>query len=274
MGPSRPLRLVARDRARRNPLGRPDYVQIHPGYLQIHKVKTWWDAQRASPLDAGPTVGNDAGASEPKRDPVSRIFLIAIAAVAVNCGAGLGLVGWGALQSLGWVDEPAIETVQRQQTALISQLEETVHGLSAAVAGLSARVYSAGDREDALSRRMAEIDAAIGVLRTGMNQMRAAQNAAQESWREPFAELTAAAEKASGEIARLRASLDELSRARHPEVVAINTRIDRIEKAMAQHNLLGPLRGSIQEPGTGRVSLPPENSPAADGHIINLAPAH
>jgi hypothetical protein len=265
-----PLRLVARDRARRNPLGRPDYAPIHPGSLQIHKVKTWWDAQLASPLDAGPTVSNDAGASEPKRDPVSRTFLIAIAAVAVNCGAGLGLVGWGALQSLGWVDEPAIETVQRQQTALISQLEETVHGLSAAVAGLSALVYS----EDALSRRMAEIDAAIGVLRTGMNQMRAAQNAAQESWREPVAELAAAAAKASGEIARLRASLEELSRARHPEVVAINTRIDRIEKAMAQHNLLGPLRGSIQEPGTGRVSLLPENSPAADGHIINLAPAH
>jgi hypothetical protein len=266
MGPARPLRLVARDRARRNPGGRPDYVQTH-------KVKAWWDAQRASPLDAGPTASNAAAGSEQKRDPAARTFLIAIAAVAVNCGAGLGLVGWGALQSLGLVDEPAIETVQRQQTGLISQLEATVQGLSAAIAGLSARVYSAGDREDALSRRMAEIDAAIGVLRTGMNQMRAAQGAAQESWREPVAELTAAAARARGEIVRLRASLDDLSRGRQPEVVvAINTRIDRIEKAMAQHNLLGPLRGSIQEPGAGRGPLPPEGSPAADGHIINLMP--
>ena len=163
---------------------------------------------------------------------------------------------------------------QRRQAALISQLDETVHGLDAAVAGLSARVDSAAGREEAANRRMAEIDGTLGVLRTSIHEIRAAQNAAEESWREPVAELKAAATRERGEIVRLRASLDELSRARRPETVAIGARIDRIEQAMVQHNLLGPIRGSIQEPARRGSAASPENSPAADGHIINLTPAH
>jgi hypothetical protein len=74
---------------------------------------------------------------------------------------------------------------------------------------------------------------------------------------------------------RLRASDDELSRSRQPELVAIGTRIDRVEQAMVQHNLLGPIRGSIQEPNVRRASAAArESPPATDGHIINLTPAN
>ncbi len=268
MGPSRPLRLVTRDRARRNPVTRP-------AYAPIQKLKAWSDAKLASTLNAGPAPADADGASGSKRHPAARALLIAMMVmVGVNFGAVVGLVGWGALQALGLVAEPAIETAQRRQAALISQLDETVHGLDAAVAGLSARVDSAAGREEAANRRMAEIDGTLGVLRTSIHEIRAAQDAAEKSWREPVAELKAAATRERGEMVRLRASLDELSRARQPETVAVGARIDRIEQAMARHNLLGPIRGSIQEPARHEPLASPESSPAADGHIINLTPAH
>jgi hypothetical protein len=245
MGPLGALKLVARDR-RRNLVSRP-------AYAQIQKLKAWSDAKLASASKAGPLSGDASGAASndtsgapgSKRDRAGRVVVIAIAAVAVNFGAGVGLMGWGALQALGLVAEPAIESVQRKQTALMSQLDTTVHALTAAVVGLSARVYSAGEREDAASLRMAEIDDALGDLRTGMDELRAAQNAAKESWREPVAELAAAAKRTRGDIVRLRASLDELTEQGQLEAVVIGGRLDRIEKAMVQRNLLAPLRGSI-----------------------------
>jgi hypothetical protein len=269
MMPSQPLRRVTHDRARRSPAGRPDY-------LQIHKAKAAADAERDAAADAGPATTDAGGAAAPKRNRATRAFLIVlIAAVAVNFGAVLGLVGWGVLQALGLAGEPAIEAVQREQAASISQLDATVHALHAAVMGLSARANPAGDRDEATSRRMAEIDAALGVLRTGMNDMRAAQNAAEETWRKPVADLTASVAKVRSEIVGLRASLDEVNRPRQPEAAAIAARIDRIEQAMVQHNLLGPIRGAIREPATPpRSPAAQEGVPAAGGHLINLAPAN
>src|SRR5437667_222259 len=142
MGPSRALRLVARDRARRNPGSRPAQAAIHQG-------NAWWDAKLVSILGTGSAAAEAKGAA-PNRE------------------------------------------------------------------------------------------AGLGVLRSDLDEMRAAQ-AAEQSWREPVAELTAAAAKARGEIVRLRASLDELSKGRQPEVVAIQARIDRMEQAMLQHHLLGAI---------------------------------
>jgi len=255
MRPSQPLRLVARDRARRHPAGRPDFTSI--------RVTAWPDAGLAS-ADAGP-VPADEGAP-PKRNRATRAFLIAlIAAVAVNFGAVSGSVGWSVLQALGWVAAPAIEAMQREQAASLSQLDATVQALNAAVVGLNARADSAGEREGATGRWLAEIDDALGTLR-------AAQNAAEDSWRKPVAELATTVARARGDVVGLRASLDELSRQRQPELVAIGTRIDRIERAMIDRNLLGPIRGSIQETARPR-SIAARESSSADGHIIQLTPA-
>ena len=262
MRPSQPLRLVARDRARRHPAGRPDFTSI--------RVTAWPDAGLAS-ADAGP-VPADEGAP-PKRNRATRAFLIAlIAAVAVNFGAVSGSVGWSVLQALGWVAAPAIEAMQREQAASLSQLDATVQALNAAVVGLNARADSAGEREGATGRWLAEIDDALGTLRTSTNEIRAAQNAAEDSWRKPVAELATTVARARGDVVGLRASLDELSRQRQPELVAIGTRIDRIERAMIDRNLLGPIRGSIQETARPR-SIAARESSSADGHIIQLTPA-
>ena len=268
MGPSRPSRLLVHDRARRDLASRPINTQIV-------KMKAWPEAKPALTADAGPASTEADGIPEPNRaGAVSAAPMAMMVMVGVSFGAVLGLVGWPVLQALGVVNEPAIEVVQRNQADLISRLDATVHVVNAAVAELSARVDSARDRQEAASQFMTEIEASFVALRGSMRELREAQNAAKESWLQPVAELTAAATKARSDIVRLRASLDELSRLRQPEVATIGARIDRIERAMVQHELLGAIRGSIDAPGERPRSLAPrESSSAVDGHIINLKPA-
>jgi outer membrane murein-binding lipoprotein Lpp len=250
MGPSQTARRVTHDRTRRHPLIRPDY-------LQLYKVKAGPDAKPADAPVPSP-------AAPPARSRATRAFLIAlIAAVGINFGAILGLVGWGVLQAFGVFGEPAIEKVQRAQGASIAQIEASVEALNASVTGLSAHVNAAGEREDAASRRVAEIGDAVGVLRIGMNDLRAAQaaQAAEEPWRTPIAELTASVAKLRSDMSGLRASIDE-ARPRQP--ANLGARLERIEQALIQHKLLGPIRGTIEPERTAAAA------PATDGHIISL----
>ncbi|HXW26122.1 MAG TPA: hypothetical protein VEK73_15370 [Xanthobacteraceae bacterium] len=257
MGPSQPARRATHDRARRNPAIRPDY-------LPIYKVK----AEAKPAADAPPAPAQVS--APPQRSRATRAFLIAlIAAVAVNTGALIGLVGWGVLQAFGVFGEPAIETVQREHAASLARLDASVEALNASVMGLSAHVNAAGEREDAANRRVAEIDDALGVLRTGMNDLRAAQPVpGEEPWRQPVADLAASVAKVRGDVTGLRASLDE--RPRPPAGVA--ARLDRIEQAMIAHNLLGPMRGAI-EPDARPAPPAARDDPATDGHIISLPTA-
>ena len=265
MGPSRPSRLMAHDRARRD-------FATRPITAQFVKLKGWPEAKPAP--DAAPS-SPAAESPEPNRDrAIAALPLPMMLMIGVSFGAVLGLVGWPVLQAFGVVNEPVIETVQRNQADLISRLDATVHGLSAAVAELSARVVSATDGQEAASRFMAETDASFVALRSSLRELRAAQDAARESWLQPVAELTAAATKARGDIVRLRASLDELGRLRRPEGAAISARLDRIEQAMGQHRSPGAIRGSIQPPAERPASLAARaSSSAADGHLFDLKPA-
>src|SRR5947208_16020723 len=116
MEPSRPLKLVARDRARRNPVSRPVYAPIQT-------LRAWSDAKLASTLDAGPASADAEGASGPKRQPAARAVLIAMMVlVGVNVGAAVGWLGWGALHGVGWVAGPRLEKVWREQTSSSSYI--------------------------------------------------------------------------------------------------------------------------------------------------------
>jgi hypothetical protein len=254
---------MAHDRAWRNLASRP----ISP---QNVMTKAWPEAQGAVTPDAAPAAPEPDGIPEPARDratlPAAMMVMIAL-----NFGAVLGLVGWPVLQAFGVVNEPAVEVVQRNQAELMSRLDSTVAALNATVADLSGRVASTSDRQEAASQFMAEVDARFVALRRSVRDLREAQNAVNESWLQPVAELNAAATKARGDIVRLRASLEELSRLRHPEAAAIATRLDRIEQAMAQPRLPGAIRGSIQATAERPRSLASaERSAAADGHIFEL----
>ena len=165
---------------------------------------------------------------------------------------------------VGLAAESPFETVQRRQASAIAQLDRTVQALYAAVAGVSAHADFAGHREEAMTRRIDQIDDGLGALHTSLNEVRAAQKAAaaEEPWRKPIAQLTAAVTKAQGDIAGLRTSLDDASPARRTDVAAISQRIDRLEQAMVQNNLIGSMRGSIQDGHALPVST--------NGHIISL----
>jgi hypothetical protein len=255
---------MAHDRARRD-------FATRPITAQFVKVKGWPEAKPATIPDAAPSSAA-ADSPEPNRDrAIAALPLPMMLMIGVSFGAVLGLTGWPVLQALGVVGEPVIETVQRNQADLIARLDATVHGLNAAVAELGARVDSAGERQEAASR---ETEASFVALRRGVRELREAQNAAGESWLQPVAELTAAAARARSDIVRLRASVDELSRLRQPEVAAISARIDRVEHAMAQYRSPGAIRGSIHAPAERPRSVAArEGSSAADGHLFDLKPA-
>src|SRR5262249_54953338 len=150
MGPSQTARRAKRDRARRDPVIRPDY-------LKLYRVKTGPEPSPGTTLQVVPLP-----VAAPPRSRATRASLIVlIAAVGINFGAILGLVGWGVLQAFGVFGEPAIEKVQREHGASISQIEASVEALNASVTGLSAHFNAAGEREDAANRRVAEIGDAI-----------------------------------------------------------------------------------------------------------------
>src|SRR5947209_4504215 len=250
---------MAHDRAWRNLASRP----ISP---QNVTTKGWPEAKSAFAPDASSVSTQAAGIPEPNHDRAG-LPVVLMVMVGVSFGGVLGLVGWPVLQAFGLVNEPVIETVQRNQAELMSRLDTTV-------ADLSVRVASANDRQEAASQFMAEIDTRFVALRKSMRELREAQNAANESWLQPVAELNAAATKARSDIVKVRASLDELSRLRHPEVGAISARIDRIEQAVAQSKLPGAIRGSIHASVERPRSLASaERTSSADGHIFELKPA-
>ena len=247
---------MAHDRAWRNLASRP----ISP--LNV-MTKAWPGAKAAFTPDASSASTETDGIPEPNRErailPVAMMVM-----VGVSFGGVLGLAGWPVLQAFGLVNKSAVEVAQQSQAELMSRLDATV-------ADLSARVASTSDKQEAASQFMAEIDARFVALRKSMRELRDAQNAANESWLQPVAELNAAATKARSDIVRVRASLEELSRLRHPEAAAISARIDRIEQAMAQPKLAGAMRGSIQATVERPRSLASAaRSAAADGHIFEL----
>src|SRR5258705_149410 len=174
MGPSRPSRLMAHDRARRELFSRP--INTH-----IVGMKAWPEAKPAFTPDENPASTEADGIPELNRDRAVSPFPVAMMAmIGVSFGAILGLVGWPMLQALGVVNEPVIEVVQRNQADLISRLDATVHVLNAAVAELSARVDSARDGQEAASQFMTESHASFVALRRSIRELREAQNATKE----------------------------------------------------------------------------------------------
>jgi hypothetical protein len=244
---------MPRDLVRRNLVSRPDA-------LQFRNVRA----------PTGPRLSP----AEPTVRPASRrtgpaILAALIVAVAAAFGSIIGVSGSSAMQEalrlVGLAAESPFETVQRKQASAITELDRTVQALYAAVAGVSAHADFAGHREEAMTRRIDQIDDGLVVLHTSLNELRAAQKAAaaDEPWRKPIAQLTAAVTKAQGDIVGLRTSLDDANPARRTDVAAISQRIDRLEQAMVQNNLIGSMRGSIQD---ARAPLPV----STNGHIISL----
>lgn len=237
MEPARHSRLPMRDRARRIPL--------RPISLPSQAIKP---DIRLVPSSAKPEPTTAIPAPQPQPNRTARVLLVSIFAMTgVSFGGLVGLVGWPMLQAAGVVAPPVIETVQRKQAAMISELETTVSSLNSAVTSMGVRVETITARQDIVNRQVHELDAKLGGLRTSVDELRAQQSAAREAWREPVAELSAATAKTRSEMGRLKSTVDDLARARSSE--------------QSQRALLGQMRSSIRD------------AVATDGHIINLPAA-
>ena len=239
MSPTRPLRVLAPERARRDLLSRPIYPQVV-------RPKALPDATPAATADAALAQADAIPVRKPGR---TRAVLITM--IGLNFGAVIGLVAWPMLQALKLVHEPVIETVQRSQGEVLSQLEASVRALNATVTELHARVTSAGERQEVDRARLAEIDLAMGALRTSLHEMRTTQDAS-------VAELTANATKARSDIVKLRASIEELKGPHQPQATALRAPIR------------GTIAASVAEP---RWPTLPASATKADGHIFDLPPA-
>ncbi len=235
MSPTRPLRVLSPERARRDLPSRPIYPPaIRPKAPEAMSAV----AENAAPDEA------QADTRPAGKRRLTRAVLITM--VGLNFGAVLGLVAWPMLQALQVVSPPVIETVQRNQGDQIAQLDASVRAMSALVTELHARVTSAGERQEVDRARLAEIDLAMGALRTSLDGMRAAQDAS-------VAELTANATKARSDIVKLRASIDELRAPRQPQAAAVRA----------------PIRGTIAaSAGEPRWPTLPASALQADGHIF------
>ena len=261
MEASQRLRRAAWGPSPRGPISRQ-----HP--LQANNVKAPLDIPPAGAPQRPPSSGNDV-VRRRRRQTVRPWKIWLTVAVAVNSSVVLGLAGTSVFaelaRSLGLADESPVEAMQRSQAAAISQLDRAIRALNAAIAGLSARVDFSGDREETANRRMAQIDDAIGGLMVKMSDLRLAQKT--EPWRKPMTELADALTRARSDISELRSSLSETGLSRQPATAAIGARIDRLEQAMVQHQLLGPMRGPIEDPS------PRQSASAGDGHILGLMPS-
>jgi hypothetical protein len=253
MQPAERLRRVVHDRVRRHRLARLD--------LSLGQVITAWPEPAPAEASADSPVRTD----DQRADRPAQVALVV--ALALCFGAVLGFAGSGALQetlrSLGLAAEPAVETVQRKQAATIAQLDVAVHALNAAVAGLSVHADVDGSREAAATRRLVQVDADIAALRTGMAELRVAQDAAADAdaWRGPVAQVGAAVKAARSEIAGLRASIAELGQVRSADLGALRGRIDRLEQAMVEHELIAPMRGALRDGDATRATAARVGSP-------------
>lgn len=243
MSPTRPLRVLSPERARRD-------IASRPIYPQVVRPKAPADASAAAIADAALHAG-EADALPAGRHGRTRAVLITM--IGLNFGAVLGVVAWPMLQALQVVSPPVIETVQREQSELLSQLDASVRALNTTVTELHARVSAATERQEVDRARLAEIDLAMGALRSSLSELRSNQDAS-------VAELTANAAKARSDIVKLRASIEELS-GRHAPQAAVRA----------------PIRGSIAAAtpaGADEARWPslPASAINADGHIF-VAPA-
>jgi hypothetical protein len=259
------LRRVVNDRAQR-------YRLVHRDLPQGEMVGAW--------RDAGPAVApSDSSMPAEELRAGSPVNIAVLLALALCFGAAVGPVGSGllneAMRAMGVAGETPDEMVQRKQATAITQLDLAVRALNAAMAGLSVHADLDGSREAVMKSRLAQVDADITALRTGMGELRAAQDAATDAdaWRGPVAQVGAAVKAARSEIAGLRASIAELGQVRTADLGALRGRIDRIEQAMVEHELIGPMRGALRDGDPARTTAAREGTPGQGQGNIGQAPS-
>jgi hypothetical protein len=215
----------------------------------------------------------------PARGSTARALMLATALVlAVIGGAALSGAGTGAVQDVMRVAGfgrsadvgTQIEEQQRQQSAVIAELERLVFTVSGEVAALSARVDDATRPMAAMRDQFAKLDNDVGSLKGQMIALRFDNAKASAAGRGPSADLDAALKGARADIDAMRTSIDERDQLDFKVYAAIGKRLSRLENAVAPGEVTGSTRkrpakrhtargrditGSLPNQGPGRPGM-------------------
>jgi hypothetical protein len=197
-----------------------------------------------------PTVPQTNPKQARARGTTARALILTTALVlAIVGGAALSGIATGGLQDVlrmtgigrGGEIEAQAEDQQRQQSAVLTELERMIFTVSGEVASLNARVDEAARPVASLREHFARLDTDVGSLRGQVVGLRLDQ-AKGSTWRGAPPELEAALKSTRTDIDVLRASIDGRDDIDRRVFEAISKRLTRLESAIS-----GDLTSSIRK---------------------------
>jgi hypothetical protein len=198
-----------------------------------------------------PTVPQTNPKQAPARGTSVRALMLTTALVcAIVGGAALSGVATGGLQDVlrmtgigrGGEIEVQAEEQQRQQSAVLAELERMIFTVSGEVGSLNARIDEATRPSATLREQFTRLDADVGSLRGQISAMRLDQAKGSSPWRGASSELDAALKSARIDIDAMRASIDGRDEIDRKVFDSISKRLTRLESMIA-----GDATGSIHK---------------------------
>jgi hypothetical protein len=189
-----------------------------------------------------PTVPQTNPKQAPARGTTARALMLTTAlALAIIGGAALSGVASGGLQDVlrmtgigrGVEIETQAEEQQRQQSAVLAELERMIFTVSGEVAALNARIDEAARPAATLREQFSRLDADVGGLRGQITAMRLDQTKASSPWRGAPPELEATLRSARIDIDTMRASIDGRDELDRKIFDSIGKRLTRLESAIS-----------------------------------------
>jgi hypothetical protein len=198
-----------------------------------------------------PTVPHTNPKQAPARGTTVRALMLTTALVfAIIGGAALSGVATGGLQDVlhmtgigrGGEIEAQAEEQQRQQSAVLAELERMIFTVSGEVGALNARIDEAARPAATLREQFTRLDADVGGLRGQIAAMRLDQAKASSPWRGASPDLEAALKSTRIDIDAMRASIDGRDEIDRRVFDSIAKRLTRLESAIS-----GDATGSIHK---------------------------
>jgi chromosome segregation ATPase len=187
--------------------------------------------------------------------------------LAIIGGAALSGVATGGLQDVlrmtgigrGGEIEAQADDQQRQQSAVLAELERMIFTVSGEVGALNARIDEAARPAATLREQYSRLDADVGSLRGQIAAMRLDQAKASTPWRGASSELEAALKSARIDIEAMRASIDGRDELERKVLDSIGRRLTRLESAVSS-DATGSIRRRSMKPMKRHIARAPADT--------------
>ncbi|MGP0090711.1 MAG: hypothetical protein ACLPKB_12240 [Xanthobacteraceae bacterium] len=168
---------------------------------------------------------------------VRALMLTTALVVAIIGGAALSGVATGSLQDVlrmtgigrGGEIEAQTDEQQRQQSAVMAELERMVFTVSGEVAALNARIDETARPVATLREQFGKLDTDVSSIRGQIATMRIDQAKASTAWRGAPSDVESALKNARSDIDSLRSAIDGHDELERKVFDAIGKRISRLE---------------------------------------------